>query len=55
MCSFIPVVGLCVMYQFSKYHRKVQGTEHDQVYFSSIQYVKIIGERGGVIGEHFEG
>ena len=43
------------MYQFSKYHRKVQGTEHDQVYFSSIQYVKIIGERGGVIGEHFEG
>lgn len=43
------------MYQFSKYHRKVQGPEHGQVYFSSIQYVKIIGEHGGVIEEHFEG
>lgn len=44
------MVDLCVPYQFSKYHRKVQGTGDGQTYFSRIQYVKIIGEHEEVIG-----
>lgn len=42
-----------VMCQCSKYHRKVQGTERGQVYFSNIQCAKSIGKHGGVFGEHF--